>query len=71
NKPEAARNAMIEGQVRKYLEQTVLLDQGFVRDPSGKQKVSAVVEAAAKDAGVPVKIARFVRYRVGEGGGQA
>jgi elongation factor Ts len=67
NKPEAARNAMIEGQIRKYLEQTVLLDQGFVRDPSGKQKVSALVEAASKDAGVPVKVARFVRYRVGEG----
>jgi elongation factor Ts len=71
NKPEAARNAMIEGQIRKYLEQTVLLDQGFVRDPSGKQKVSALVEATAKEAGVPVKVVRFARYRVGESGGQA
>lgn len=70
NKPEAARSAMIEGQIRKYLEQSVLLDQGFVRDPSGKQKVSALVEAAAKDVGVPVRVTRFVRYRVGEGGGK-
>jgi len=70
NKPEAARTAMIEGQVRKYLEQTVLLEQGFARDPSGKQKVSALVDAVGKDAGVPLRITRFVRYRVGETAGK-
>jgi len=66
NKPEAAKTAMIEGQVRKYLEQTVLLEQPFVRDPSGKQKVSSLVADTAKKVGVPVSITRFTRYKVGE-----
>jgi elongation factor Ts len=67
-KPPAARAAMIDGQVRKWLEQFVLLNQAFVRDSSGKTKVSAVVEAAGKGAGVPVHIVKFARYKVGESG---
>jgi len=66
NKPEAAKTAMIEGQVRKYLEQTVLTEQGFVRDPSGKQKIKSLVADAGKAVGATVKIVRFARYRVGE-----
>jgi elongation factor Ts len=65
-KPENIKVQIIEGQIRKWLEQFVLLDQAFVRDPSGKQKVSAVVEAAAKAAGVAVHIVKFARYKVGE-----
>ncbi|MDR3710528.1 MAG: translation elongation factor Ts [Capsulimonadaceae bacterium] len=69
NKPEAAKKAMIEGQVRKYLEQCVLTEQGFVRDPSGKQKIKALVAEVGKSAGATLKIVRFARYRVGEVGG--
>jgi elongation factor Ts len=65
-KPETAKTAMIEGQIRKYLEQSVLLDQPFVRDSSGKQRISHLVAEAAKKVGVGLKIVRFARYRVGE-----
>lgn len=65
-KPDNVKVQVIEGQIRKWLEQFVLLDQAFVRDPSGKQKVSAVVDAASKAAGVPVHIVKFARYKVGE-----
>ena len=65
-KPDNIKVQVIEGQVRKWLEQFVLLDQAYVRDSSGKQKVSAVVEAAAKAAGTPVHIVKFARYKVGE-----
>jgi elongation factor Ts len=65
-KPDNIKAMVIEGAVRKWLEQFVLLDQGFVRDPSGKQRVAAVVEAAGKAVGTPVHVVKFARYKVGE-----
>ncbi|MGE0257307.1 MAG: translation elongation factor Ts [Alphaproteobacteria bacterium] len=56
---------MVEGRLRKFYEETVLLDQVFVID--GETRVSKVVEAAAKEAGAPIRIAGFVRLALGEG----
>jgi elongation factor Ts len=56
---------MVEGRLRKFYEETVLLDQVYVID--GESRISKVVEAAAKSAGTPVKIAAFVRFVLGEG----
>ncbi|MBM3548317.1 MAG: elongation factor Ts [Alphaproteobacteria bacterium] len=56
---------MVEGRLRKFYEESVLLEQVFVVD--GETKVSKVVEQAAKDAGAPIKVAGFVRYALGEG----
>jgi elongation factor Ts len=70
SKPEAAKKAMIEGQVRKFLEEKVLLEQGFVRDPSGKQKISALLDAAAKQANAGLKVTAFSRFHVGEAKGE-
>jgi elongation factor Ts len=66
SKPEQAQTAMIEGQVRKFLEGTVLLDQAFVRDPSGKQRIGHLVADASKQLDAEVSIVRFACYRVGE-----
>jgi elongation factor Ts len=56
---------MVEGRLRKYYEEVVLLEQTWVID--GESKVSKVLEAAAKDAGAPIAIEGFVRYALGEG----
>jgi elongation factor Ts len=56
---------MVEGRLRKFYEDSVLLDQVYVID--GESRVSKVVEAAAKSAGTPIKIAGFVRFALGEG----
>jgi elongation factor Ts len=64
-KPENIIEKMVEGRVRKYYEEVVLLEQVFVID--GKTKISEVVENASKEFGAPVKIAGFVRYALGEG----
>jgi elongation factor Ts len=56
---------MVEGRLRKFYEESVLLDQVYVID--GESRVGKVVEAAAKDAGTPIKIAAFVRFGLGEG----
>jgi elongation factor Ts len=59
---------MVEGRLRKFYEDSVLLDQIFVApDADGKTRVAKVVEAAAKEAGTPIKITAFVRFALGEG----
>ncbi len=64
-KPEAVIEKMMEGRMRKFYEESVLLSQTFVID--GETPVGKVVEKAAKELGAPVTIEGFVRYQVGEG----
>jgi elongation factor Ts len=64
-KPAEIIEKMIEGGVRKYAQENSLLTQVFVID--GKSKVGDIVANAAKAAGVPIKIASFVRIQLGEG----
>ena len=56
---------MVEGRLRKFYEDNVLLDQIYVID--GESRVSKVIEAAAKEAGAPIRVAGFVRFQLGEG----
>jgi elongation factor Ts len=56
---------MVEGRLRKFYEEVVLLNQTYVID--GETKVSKVLEQAGKDLGAPVEIAGFVRFQLGEG----
>ena len=64
-KPEAIIEKMVEGRLRKFYEETVLLEQIYVID--GESRVGKVVEAAAKEAGSPIKVTGFVRFALGEG----
>lgn len=64
-KPEEIIGKMVEGRLRKYYEEAVLLEQVFVID--NETKVGKVVEKAAADVGAPVKIAGFARLVLGEG----
>ena len=64
-KPEEIVQKMVEGRIRKYYEEVVLLEQTWVID--GESKVKDVLAAAAKDAGAPVTVAGFVCYVLGEG----
>jgi len=64
-KPEAVIEKMIEGRMRKFYEESVLLSQVFVID--GETPVSKVIEKASKELGAPVEIAGYYRFAVGEG----
>jgi elongation factor Ts len=64
-KPEPVIAKMVEGGLRKFYEDVVLLEQTYVID--GQTKVKDVLTAAAKDVGAPVKVAGFVRMALGEG----
>jgi elongation factor Ts len=64
-KPDAIIDKMVEGRIRKYYEEVVLLEQIFVVD--GETRVAKVVEAAANAAGKPIKLVGFARFLLGEG----
>ncbi|WP_374445653.1 translation elongation factor Ts [Stella sp.] len=64
-KPEAIIDKMVEGRLRKFYEETVLLEQVFVID--GETRVSKVVEGVAKEIGQPIAVTGFARYALGEG----
>jgi elongation factor Ts len=64
-KADAIIDKMVEGRLRKFYEDTVLLEQIYVID--GESRVNKVIEAAAKEAGAPIRVAGFVRFQIGEG----
>jgi len=58
-KPAEIMEKMVEGRIRKYLNEVTLLGQAFVKDPD--QTVEKLVNSAG------AKVQQFVRYEVGEG----
>ena len=60
-KPEEIIEKMTEGRLKKYYQESVLLEQIFVVD--GESKISDILNSLDK----PVKIAEFVRMGLGEG----
>ena len=64
-KPAEVIAKMVEGRLRKYYEEVVLLQQPFVHDPDNT--VAKAMEAAGKEAGAPIKITGFYRFALGEG----
>ena len=64
-KAENIIEKMVEGRLRKYYEEVVLLEQLWVID--GESRVKAVVEKAGKDGGAAVAVTDFARFALGEG----
>ncbi|MDR0625543.1 MAG: translation elongation factor Ts [Holosporales bacterium] len=63
-KPQTVVDMMVDGRIRKFFEETVLLEQVYVID--GKKKVSESVAAFSKEIGAPVSVKRFVKFVLGE-----
>ncbi|MGB2488216.1 MAG: translation elongation factor Ts [Candidatus Puniceispirillales bacterium] len=64
-KPADIAEKMVEGRMKKFMKEVVLLEQIFVID--GETVVSKVIENAAKDAGTPITLTSFIRFNLGEG----
>ncbi len=64
-KPEAIIEKMVEGRLRKFYEEVVLLKQAFVLNPD--MTVEQALQAAEKEIGAPAKLTGFVRFALGEG----
>ena len=64
-KPANVVEKMVEGRIRKFYQESVLVEQAFVMDPD--TTVGKFIEKAGKEIGADVKLKGFVRYEVGEG----
>ena len=64
-KPAAVIEQMVDGRMRKFYEEVVLLLQPFVHDP--ETTVAKALAAGEQRAGAPIKITGFHRFALGEG----
>ncbi|MCI5049010.1 MAG: translation elongation factor Ts [Rickettsiales bacterium] len=64
-KPAEIAEKMVEGRIRKYYEEVVLLEQIYVID--GKAKVQEAIDAFAKELGSDVKITAYEHFKLGDG----
>ena len=64
-KPAGVVEKMVEGRIRKFFEEVVLLKQAFVMNPD--QTIEQLVAETAKETGSPVAVKGFVRFALGEG----
>ncbi len=63
-KPEAIRAKIVDGMMKKFYEEHVLLEQKFVKDD--KRTVGELVKELSAKTGEKVDVRRFVRLKVGE-----
>ncbi len=64
-KPDNIIEKMVEGRMKKFFKESVLLSQIFVMD--NETPIEKVVKNAEAEVGAPVKLAGFVRMQLGEG----
>jgi elongation factor Ts len=65
NKPDQVIDKIVEGRLHKFYEESVLMDQPFVKDPA--KTVSELVTEKVAKTGEKITIRRFKRYKMGEG----
>jgi len=65
NKPQNIKEKIVQGRIDKRLKEMTLVDQPYIRDQS--ITVEELVKQVASKVGEEIKIARFVRYILGEG----
>lgn len=64
-KPLTVVEKMVEGRIKKFYKEVVLLEQDFVKDP--QHTISQVISEAILQIGEKISIRRFTRYEMGEG----
>ena len=64
-KPDNIAEKMVEGRLRKFYEENVLVSQTFVID--GERTVEKALKDAEGEAGAPIALKGFARFQLGEG----
>ena len=64
-KPQEIAEKMVEGRMKKYYQEVVLLEQTSVID--GETRIANVIANAGKAAGADIALKAFVRFNLGEG----
>ena len=64
-KPQEIAEKMVQGRMKKYYQEVVLLEQTSVID--GETRIADVVANTGKDAGAEIALTGYVRFNLGEG----
>lgn len=65
NKPALVAAKIAEGKLDKYLSDFCLLEQPYVREPSGRVKIKDLLTEAVAKLGENIVVRRFARYEIG------
>jgi elongation factor Ts len=63
-KPENVVDKMVDGRMKKYAEESCLLDQPWVRDP--EKTIRQLVQETVQKTNENIQVRRFARYGLGE-----
>jgi elongation factor Ts len=63
-KPDHVVATIVEGKLRAFFEETVLLEQKYVKDDS--KTIQQLLDEVAAKVGEKIAVRRFVRFRLGE-----
>ena len=63
-KPEKVVAKIVDGRINKFFAENCLVEQNFVKDPD--KSVRDILAEAGKAAGGDIKVASFVRFKLGE-----
>jgi len=64
-KSEGIIEKLVEGKLKKFIKETCLMEQEWIRNP--EYTISQLIKEKALEGNVPIKIVRFVRYEKGDG----
>src|SRR5665213_1868413 len=67
DKPANIQDKIIEGKLNAYFAEICLLEQHLIRDEASKKKVTDLINEAVAKVGENITVARFARFKVGEG----
>ena len=64
-KPAQVVDKIVEGKLEKFYAESCLMEQPFIRDPSGKTRLRDMVDQATAKMGERIVVKRFARFQVG------
>lgn len=64
-KPPQVIDKIVEGKLEKFFGDSCLLEQTFIKDPSGKTTVKDLVATTTAKTGERVVVKRFARFQIG------
>ncbi len=63
NKPDTIKERIVEGKLKKWYGEVLLLEQLFVKDP--EITIGALIDQYSKETGAPITVRRFARFERG------
>jgi elongation factor Ts len=64
-KPDQVAKKIAEGKLEKWMDEVVLLNQQWIRDPN--KKVNELIMEMISKVGENIRVKRFARFQLGEG----